>query len=235
MREADLHPERRAHQRQRVVDVVAVADEREHAAPQVAHPLVEREQVGQRLARVLADREAVDDRDRRPRGQLGDHLVGAGAGHDRVDEPLEVARDVAHGLAPAEHHALGQVDRVAAQLGHARLERDPGPERRLLEQHRERPPLEERPGMAARGAVLRLELHGPREHGTDLRRGQVRRADEIPPTQPRHALKVPARRAPRDPTRLARRSAATGDERAGRESKRPLRRAGVTWPTGRPA
>ena len=36
MGEADLHAERRAEQRERVVDVVAVADEREHDARRAA-------------------------------------------------------------------------------------------------------------------------------------------------------------------------------------------------------
>jgi hypothetical protein len=91
---------------------------------------------------VLADRQAVDDRDRGPRRELHDDLVGAGPGHDPVHEPLEVAGDVAHGLAPAEHDALGEVDRMAAELGHPGLERDARAQARLLEQHRQRAPLE---------------------------------------------------------------------------------------------
>ena len=95
MGDPDLHAQRRAHQRQRVVDVVAVADERERQPAQVAEPLVEREQVGQHLARVLADGQPVDDRDRRLGGELDDHLVRPRPGHDPVDEPLEVVGDVA--------------------------------------------------------------------------------------------------------------------------------------------
>ena len=35
------------------------------------------------------------------RGELDDDLVGPGPGHDRVDEPLEVAGDVVDALAGA--------------------------------------------------------------------------------------------------------------------------------------
>jgi hypothetical protein len=111
---------------------------------EAAEPLVEREQVRQRLARVLADREPIDDRDRRALRELHHDLVGAGPGHDAVHEPRQVARHVADGLASAEHHALGQVDRMPAQLRHPRLERHPRPEAVLLEQHRQRPPLQRR-------------------------------------------------------------------------------------------
>ena len=40
----------------------------------------------------------------------------------RVDEALEVAGHVADALARAEDHVAGEVDRVAAELGHAGLE-----------------------------------------------------------------------------------------------------------------
>ena len=130
-----------------MVDVVAVADEREHDATQVAEALADREDVGERLARMLAERQAVDDRDRGLGGQLDHDLVRPGPGHDRVDEPLEVAGDVAYALAGAHDDVLGQVDRVAAELVHPGLERHPGPEAGLLEEHRERPAGERRPGV----------------------------------------------------------------------------------------
>ena len=142
-------PEHRAEQGERVVDVVAVADEREDEAVGAAEALAEREQVGERLARVLAERQAVDHRDRRLGGELDDDLVGAGPGDDRVDEPLEVAGDVADALAGAHDDVLGQVDRVAAELVHPGLERHARPQARLLEEHRQRPPGERRGGRRA--------------------------------------------------------------------------------------
>ena len=140
MREPDLHPERRAEQGQRVVDVVAVADEREHAP---------RERRPKRSSIVKTSASAWHGCSRRVRPlmtgiaglrrELDDDLVRTGPDHDRVDEPLEVAGDVADALAGAEDDVVGQVDRVPAELGHAGLERDARPQARLLEEHRERP------------------------------------------------------------------------------------------------
>ena len=185
MRDPDLHAQRRAHEGQRVVDVVAVPDERQRQPAQVAEPLVEREQVGQHLARVLADREPVDDRDGRLRRELDDHLVRPRPGHDPVDEALEVVGDVVHALPAAEHDALGQVDRVAAELGHARLERHARAQARPLEQHREGAPLERRVGVAPLPRELVLELGRAREQHADLVGGQIRRRDEVPPLEAR--------------------------------------------------
>ena len=98
---------------------------------------------------MLAQGEAVDDRDGGLGGELQDDLVGTGPGHDAVDEPLEVAGDVADRLAGAHDGVLGQVDRRTAELGHAGLERDPRPQRRLLEEHRQRPAGQRRRAHAA--------------------------------------------------------------------------------------
>ena len=185
MREPDLHAEGRAHQRERVVDVVAVADERQRQPAEVAEPLVEREQVGQRLARVLADRQAVDDRDRGLRGELQHDLVRSRAGHDPVHEALEVVGDVGDALAAAEHDPLGEVDRVPAELGHPGLERDPRAQARALEEHGERPPLEWRPGVPPLPDEFVLELRGPREHDADLVGAEISGGDEVPPAQAR--------------------------------------------------
>ena len=54
--------------------------------------------------------------------------------------------------------AGGEVDAVAAELGHARLERDPRPQARVLEEHRQGPAAERRVGVDAGREVLRLEL-----------------------------------------------------------------------------
>ena len=126
-------------QRERVIDVVAIAHERDDDALEPAEALLDREQVRERLAGMLAKREPVDDRHARLGRELHGHLVRTRPDDDRIDHPLEVPRDVAHALPGAQHDVMGQVDRVAAKLDHAGLEADPRPQARLLEQHRERP------------------------------------------------------------------------------------------------
>ena len=49
-----------------------------------------------------------------------DDLVRSGPGDDRIHEPLEVAGHVADALAGTQDRVVGQVDGVAAELGHAR-------------------------------------------------------------------------------------------------------------------
>ena len=133
-------PERRAEQGERVVDVVAIADER-HDGPRSSP----------RCSRIVnTSASAWHGCSRRVRplmtgiaglgGELDDDLVRTRPRHDRVDEALEVAGDVADGLAGAHDGVLGQVDRVPAELGHAGLERHPRPQAGLLEEHRQRPP-----------------------------------------------------------------------------------------------
>ena len=88
---------------------------------------------------MLAQAQAVDDRDLGLCGELLHHLVRSRPHDDPVDEPLEVARDVADALARAEDDVVGQVDRVPTELDHPGLERHPRAQARLLEEHRERP------------------------------------------------------------------------------------------------
>ena len=140
-------------------DVVAVAHEREHEALEAAEPLAQGQQVGQGLAGVLAQGQRVDDRDGGLHREAFHDVVGGDAGHDPLDEPLQVVGDVADRLALAEAHvAGGEIDPVPAELGHAGLERDPGPQAGVLEEHRQGPAAERRVGMPAGREVLRLEL-----------------------------------------------------------------------------
>jgi hypothetical protein len=149
---------------------------------------VEREQVGQRLARMLAQRQAVDHGNPRLGRKLDDDLVRPGPRHDRVDEPLEVLRHVPHGFTGAQHDILGQVDGMAAELRHARLERDPGPERRPLEQHREGASAERHVGVPAVGPELGLQGGRPGEQEPYFIGGQVGRRNQIP-TAKRHCYR----------------------------------------------
>ena len=83
--------------------------------------------------------EAVDHRHARVRGEALDDRLLEGADHHDVDHPRDHARDVLDRLAARELRVVAvEVDRDAAQLVHARLERHAGARRRLLEHHRER-------------------------------------------------------------------------------------------------
>jgi len=183
MREADLHPERRAEQRQRVVDVIPVPDERDHEALEPTEPLAHREDIREGLARMLSQRQAVDDRDLGLGRQLDRDLVRPRPDDDRVDEPIEVTGDISDALTLAEHHVMGQVDRVATQLGHPGLEGDPRAQARLLEQHRQRPAGERRRDVPARRPVFALERRRRLEDTPDLIGRQIRHTQQIPPAQ----------------------------------------------------
>ena len=100
-----------------------------------------------------------------------------------VDEPIEITGHVADALAGAQDRVVGQVDRVTAELDHPGLERDPRPQTRLLEQHRQRPPGQRQDVVSAVRAELRLEHRRRLEDAPDLRRRQVRDTQQIPPTQ----------------------------------------------------
>ncbi len=179
MGEPDLHPERGAEERQGLVDVVAVADEGDHEALEPPEALLDREHVGQGLAGVLAQGQPVDDRDRGLRGELHGDLVRPGPDDDRVHHPLEVAGHVMDALAGAQDGVVGQVDCVAAHLGHAGLEADLGAKARLLEEHGQGATGQRRGRMAVRLAELGLHRGGGPEDPADLGRGQVRDADQV--------------------------------------------------------
>ena len=108
------------------------------------------EQVGQ----------AVDHRHGGCLGQLQELGVAVGADHDRIDVAREHARGIGDRLAAAELHVPGvQHHGVAAQRLDRHLERDPGPGRRLVEDHRQR-----LAGEALRSpSPFGLELAGPVE------------------------------------------------------------------------
>src|SRR5581483_4043166 len=139
----------------------------------------EREAVREDLTRMVQVREPVDDGDPRTGREIDDALVQERARHHEVDPPLEVPRDVAGGLPLPEADVAGcQVDRGAAELHHLDLERDPGPQARLLEDHGERSPREERVRLSS--PELALEARGDREHGVDLGARQIGDAEEVP-------------------------------------------------------
>ena len=131
-------------------------------------PLVDGDQIGDSLAGVLLVGEGVDDGDRRGVGEVDERLLRVGAGDDAVDVAAEHARDVGHRLALAEaDFALAEIDRLAAELLHRDVEADVRPQRRLLEQERQRLAGEE-----ARIAVA-LHLDGEVDDAAQLFRRQV--------------------------------------------------------------
>ena len=133
----------RARLRQRDRDVVAITDKRDADALDAPLPLVDRLQVGQRLARVALVRERVDHRHAGVLRQIDQRLVGIRPCDDPVHVSAEHPRHVRDRLSLAQAHlALRQVDRVAAQALHADIEADARPQRRLLEEQRQRLPCQ---------------------------------------------------------------------------------------------
>ena len=121
-----------------VVRRVAEVGEREPGQP--ARALAHGLQVGEQLAGVEVVGEGVDHGDGADRGHPLDPLVGAGAPDDGGDLPVEHAGGVLDRLAPPELRPGGVDDqRVAAEVGDADRERDPGPGAGLVEERRPRP------------------------------------------------------------------------------------------------
>jgi hypothetical protein len=159
--------------------IVAVPDERHAETADPAALLPEREQVAEDLHGVMGVRQPVDHRNLRIPGQPLDHLVTEGAGHDRVDPSLQIPRRILHRLPFAQADVRGcQVDGVAAELRHTRLEGHPGPERRLLENHGQRLSAEDR--MQNPLPSLCLEVGRHLEEGRDVLRRQIVKRYQMP-------------------------------------------------------
>jgi hypothetical protein len=158
--------------------VVAVADPGVADLADVAAQLVDGEQVGHQLARVQLIGEAVEHRHRGPAGQLlGPGLI-EGADDDAVAVTAQHPRGVLDRLAAGDLGALRrQVDRVAAELEHADLERHPGAGGGLLEDHAEGASGQGADPMAA--GPRRLELGRPREQIEQLAGGEIVERQEV--------------------------------------------------------
>src|SRR5690606_5111874 len=134
-------------------------------------------QVGEDLAGVELVGEGVDDGHGGAGGHLLDALLPRRPPHDGADLALQDAGGVGDGLAAAElagarvHH-----QGVAAELGDAHGEGDPGPGGRLVEQHRDGPRALQRPEPEA---VL-LHLGGQVQHLGLLGGAQVVVTEEVP-------------------------------------------------------
>ena len=124
-------------------------------------------QIGEQLARMKQIGETVDHRHARLARKLDAGRMREGANHDEVDPAREVARDVLDRFALADTDILRrQINRMAAELRHAGLERDSRAQRRLLKNHRER--LAAQVGMLESGLQLGLKPRREREKTVEL-------------------------------------------------------------------
>ena len=125
--EAQLKIEQRRGLQIGLAHVVAVAHPDDGAAADVAAVLEPGLHVRQQLAGVEVVGEGVDHRHTRMGGELLDDGMGEGADHDHVHHPRQDPGAVGDGLAAAELGVPGgEEDGMAAELGHAGLEGDPG-------------------------------------------------------------------------------------------------------------
>ena len=110
-------------------------------------------------------------------GQIDGQLVPVGADDDHVDELAEHLAEVGQALAAAKPDVVAEEHRAAAQVGHARLETHPGPQRRLLEQQGHDAAGQER--LAEPPGELALQVLGDREDVVDLAGGKIGQSDEV--------------------------------------------------------
>ena len=97
------------------------------------------EDIGEHLTRMMLIGEAVDHWHTRVRCEALDDLLAEGADHDDVAHAGHHLRGIFHRFATAELAvARVEIDRCAAELVHAGLEREPGTGRVFFEHHHQR-------------------------------------------------------------------------------------------------
>ena len=204
----EVHAHAGAHHQQRGADVGGVADE-DHA--QVRQFLVRQlvlehgEDVAHDLGRVVVVGQAVDDRHGGVRGQVEQGLVTQGSRLDGVDHAADDLRGVLDVFALAQVDFAGlEVKRVAAKFGHGHFEGNAGARGRLLEDHAQRGPGQQRwQGAQFVGA---LEQADERHQRQQLASIEVLRVEEMPhargPPPGRMARRYGANPTPRSPGRL---------------------------------
>ena len=136
-------------------------------------------EVAELLGGVVELAHAVDDRRRGELGEVHHVLVAVDAGHEDVDEASHDAAGVLDGLVSAQLDGAGAEElRVAAQIGHGRLEGDAGAGGHLLEDHAQGLVLQQQRVLAA---LLDEALHGDGEvhHAEQLLLGEVVSVDVI--------------------------------------------------------
>src|SRR5882672_25647 len=162
-----------------VADVVRVADPGDRLALDRATVLDVGVDVGEHLAGVVLVGEPVDHGHARVRGEALDDLLLEGPDHHQVAHARDHLAGVLDRLAAAELRVAGiQVDRGAAELMHARFERQSRARRGLLEDHGERAVLE-RP-VAPVALELVLDPARAREQVLVFRAREILELQEMP-------------------------------------------------------
>ena len=114
------------------------------------------------------------------RRKLFEQLLRKRPNDDRVDPPLDIARDVGNRFPFAERGIRLQRYHVAAELVHRNFERRTRAERRLLEQHRHVPAIERvRRRREAAERSVRFHLRREIETAFELDRIEVEHREEI--------------------------------------------------------
>ena len=159
--------------------IVPIPHEHDPEAGDLSALLPQREEVTQDLHGVVDVGQPVDHRNPRVAGQLLHHLMAEGAGHDGVHPALQVAGRVLHRLPlPQSDVRGGEIDSMAAELGHPGLEGDAGPKRGLLEDQGQR--LSAQDGMQDPLPSLSLEVLRQPEQVGDVVGRQIVQREQMP-------------------------------------------------------
>ena len=160
----EVHAHLRGDEHQRHAHLGGVADEGELAVLDLlagGQVLDHGHEVAELLGGMVELAHAVDDRRGGVLRQVHHVLVAVDAGHEDVDEASHDAAGVLDGLMAAQLDGAGAEElRVAAEVGHGRLEGDAGAGGHLLEDHAEGLVREQQRVLAA---LLDEPLHGDGE------------------------------------------------------------------------
>ena len=178
----EVHAHLRGDEHQRHAHLGGVADEGELAVLDLlagGQVLDHGHEVAELLGGMVELAHAVDDRRGGVLRQVHHVLVAVDAGHEDVDERPHDAAGVLDGLVAAQLDGAGAEElRVAAQVGHGRLEGDAGAGGDLLEDHAQGLVLQQQRVLAA---FLDEPLHGDGQiyHAEQLLLGEVVGVDVI--------------------------------------------------------
>ncbi len=166
---------------ERAAHVRPVADERHPNITELLarrHVFSHRDDIGYDLGGMVVIGEPVNHRHVRVGGEVGDGLVLERAAHEHVDHAREDLRGVVERLASAEMDlARLEIERVAAEVRHRRLERNASSRGRFLEDH-----AEVGVGKQFRGVpplVGRFQKHRQIHDVGELLPGEILRVNEV--------------------------------------------------------
>src|SRR5207253_8291160 len=130
----DAHSLKCPAEKQRVADVVPIADISELQSFQFPLRLLNSEKIGHDLCRMLKVAQRVDNGHTRILRQLHHSVVRVDSGNNPVEISAQNPRSILHRLSSAKLKLIGrEVDRVPTKSTGSNLETRPGPGRRLLE------------------------------------------------------------------------------------------------------